>query len=65
MTTRTEATDGSAPNLEKSPLDVVLASLRTSTDQGLTRAEARQRLGTCGPNALVEKQTSLASKLLG
>ncbi len=57
--------DGAAPNLEKLPIADVLAQLKTDGERGLTSAEAQQRLTTYGPNALVEKEESLAAKILG
>ncbi|MBL6617437.1 MAG: plasma-membrane proton-efflux P-type ATPase [Reyranella sp.] len=54
-----------ASNLEKLPLDTVLTLLKTTEAQGLGATEARQRLQTYGPNAIVEKEESLARKLLG
>jgi len=53
------------PDLEKAPVDAVLAALGTSSGQGLSDAEARQRLAKYGPNAIVEKQESFAEKVLG
>ncbi|MFO1162386.1 MAG: plasma-membrane proton-efflux P-type ATPase [Reyranellaceae bacterium] len=55
----------SALNLERAPLEAVLATLRTSGAQGLAAAEAEQRLRAYGPNAIVEKEKGLAQKLLG
>ena len=54
-----------APDLEKLPIADVLATLGSKPDQGLSGAEAQQRLGRYGPNALVEKEESLAAKILG
>ncbi len=52
-------------DLEKSPLDQVLAQLSVKAAQGLSGAEATQRLAKYGPNALVEKEVSLWRKILG
>jgi H+-transporting ATPase len=54
-----------AADLEKVPVDRVLAQLNVKPDQGLSSAEAAQRLAKYGPNALVEKEVSLARKLIG
>jgi H+-transporting ATPase len=54
-----------AVDLEKLPVDRVLAELNVKADQGLSSAEAAQRLAKYGPNALVEKEVSLARKLIG
>jgi magnesium-transporting ATPase (P-type) len=60
-----KANVGDSIDLEKIPVDKVLAKLAVEPDQGLSSAEAHQRLGKYGPNALIEKETSLARKLLG
>jgi H+-transporting ATPase len=52
-------------DLEKLPIDRVLARLNVKADEGLSGAEAQQRLEKYGPNALVEKEMSLARKLIG
>ena len=54
-----------AIDLEKAPVEKVLAKLAVEPDQGLSSAEAGQRLAKYGPNALIEKETSLARKILG
>ena len=54
-----------AVDLAKMPVDRVLAQLGVRPDQGLSSAEAEQRLAKYGPNALIEKEVSLARKLLG
>jgi H+-transporting ATPase len=51
-------------DLEKAPLEDVLANLGVKPDQGLSSAEAEQRLTRYGPNALVEKEESFTSKML-
>jgi H+-transporting ATPase len=48
-----------ASDLEKLPVDRILAQLAVKPDRGLSTAEARERLATYGPNALVEKEVSL------
>src|SRR5215471_91781 len=52
-------------DLEKAPVDRVLAQLTVEPHRGLSSAEAQQRLAKYGPNALVEKEVSLARKILG
>jgi H+-transporting ATPase len=54
-----------ADDLEKIPVEQVLRKLTVKTDLGLSKAEAAQRLGKYGPNALVEKEVSWARKILG
>ena len=54
-----------AGDLEHMPVDQVLAHFAVQPGRGLSGAEAAQRLATDGPNALVEKKTSFAAKLLG
>ena len=54
-----------AVDLAKMPIDRVLTQLGVRPDQGLSTAEAQQRLAKYGPNALVEKEVGLARKLLG
>ena len=49
-----------AMDLEKLPVEKVLAQLAVKPEQGLSSAEARQRLAKYGPNALVEKEVSLS-----
>jgi H+-transporting ATPase len=52
-------------DLEKTPVERVLTQLEVKPGQGLSSAEARLRLAKYGPNALVEKEESLARKLVG
>jgi H+-transporting ATPase len=52
-------------DLEKLPIEHVLAALDTVPGRGLSAAEADRRLGQYCPNAIVEKEKSLAAKLLG
>jgi H+-transporting ATPase len=52
-------------DLEKTPVDKVVAQLAVAVDRGLSSAEAQQRLAKYGPNALIEKEESLARKILG
>src|SRR6266436_6582 len=54
-----------AIDLEKLPVEKVLAQLAVRPEQGLSSAEARQRLAKYGPNALVEKEVSLLRKIVG
>ncbi|WP_230661564.1 plasma-membrane proton-efflux P-type ATPase [Psychrobacter sp. I-STPA10] len=51
-------------DLEKAPIDAVISKLNTNPEQGLTAAEAKQRLDKYGSNALSEKEESFAHKLL-
>jgi plasma-membrane proton-efflux P-type ATPase len=60
---------GTAPkvevdDLEKLPVEDVLARLGANPDKGLSSEEARQRLAQYGPNAMVERETSLWVRLL-
>jgi H+-transporting ATPase len=52
-------------DLEHIPVDKVLAHFAVQPDNGLSSAEATQRLAKYGPNALVEKETGFVAKLLG
>jgi H+-transporting ATPase len=52
-------------DLEKIPVDQVLAALGTIAAQGLSADEAQRRLDRYGPNAIVEKERSFAERLLG
>src|SRR5215510_1567318 len=54
-----------AIDLEKMPVERVLTQLAVKPEQGLSNAEARQRLAKYGPNALVEKEVSLLRKIVG
>src|SRR6516164_1511212 len=54
-----------AIDLERMPVEKVLAQLAVKPDQGLSSAEARERLAKYGPNALVEKEVSLLRKIVG
>ena len=60
-----EAGSPAAIDLEKLPVDKVLAQLAVKPEQGLSGAEARQRLAKYGPNALVEKEVSLLRQIVG
>lgn len=60
-----KAASDDAVDLEKTPVDRVLAQLEVKPGQGLSSAEAERRLAKYGPNALVEKEESLARKLVG
>ena len=53
-----------APDLEKAPVADVLQRLAVAPAQGLSAAEAAKRLGQYGPNAIVQKETSLLTKVL-
>jgi len=59
--------DGLAPteDLERLTVDKVLTALAVQSDKGLSSAEAERRLAKYGPNAIVEKEISLARKILG
>src|SRR5215475_8399183 len=61
----TRAPEQTAIDLEKMPVERVLAQLAVKPEQGLSSAEAQQRLAKYGPNALVEKEVSLLRKILG
>src|SRR5262245_59957635 len=54
-----------AIDLERLPVEKVLAQLAVKPEQGLSSAEARERLAKYGPNALVEKEVSLLCKIVG
>src|SRR5262245_18377535 len=54
-----------AIDLEKMPVERVLTQLVVKPEQGLSNAEARERLAKYGPNALVEKEVSLLRKIVG
>jgi hypothetical protein len=56
---------GAAADIEKVPVDQVLAQLGVQADKGLSSAEAQKRLAHYGPNALIEKEESFAAKILG
>ncbi|MFZ1445420.1 MAG: plasma-membrane proton-efflux P-type ATPase, partial [Candidatus Dechloromonas phosphoritropha] len=53
------------PDLEKVPVDQVLATLAVKPEQGLSTAEVAQRATRYGPNAIVEKEKSLGEQVLG
>lgn len=53
------------PDLEKIPIEQVLAELKATPDTGLSAAEAAERLSKYGPNAIVAKEKSLAAKIVG
>ena len=59
-----EAESNDPEDLEKTSVDNVLAALAVQPDKGLSSAEATKRLAKYGPNAIVEKEISLARKLL-
>ncbi len=52
-------------DLEKVPLEEALSALGVNGTDGLTSAEAERRLAEFGPNALIEKEESLARRILG
>jgi H+-transporting ATPase len=54
-----------AEDLEKLAIDKVLSMLTVQPDKGLSSAEVQKRLAKYGPNAIVEKEVSLARKILG
>ena len=62
---RAGAPSGGEIDLEKAPVGEVIAKLGVQPDHGLSSAEAQQRLGRYGPNALIEKEESFAAKILG
>ncbi len=55
----------SGPDLEKIPVEQVLATLAVNPEHGLSAAEAQQRVTKYGPNAIVEKEKSLGEQILG
>src|SRR5262245_1339898 len=59
------ADSDAAADLEKIPIDRVLARLTVEARHGLSTTEAAQRLARYGPNALVEKEESLLRKIVG
>jgi H+-transporting ATPase len=59
-----EAKPERAEDLEKTPVDKVLSALAVQPDKGLTSAEVKERLVKYGPNAIVEKEISLARQIL-
>ncbi len=60
-----EPETGTGPDLEKIPVEQVVAALGVKPDRGLSGDEAKQRLATHGPNAIVEKERSLLAKIVG
>jgi len=54
-----------ATDLEKLPIEQVLANLGVRPDRGLLATEAQQRLARYGPNALIETEKGLAARILG
>jgi H+-transporting ATPase len=54
-----------AIDLERMPVEKVLAQLAVKPEQGLSSGEARERLAKYGPNALVEKEVSLLRQIVG
>ena len=60
-----KANVGDAIDLENVSVDKVLAQLAVEPDHGLSSTEAQQRLTKYGPNALIEKEISLARKIVG
>ncbi len=64
------ATDRPAPptagaDLEKIPVNQVVARLGAQPDRGLSGEEVRKRLAQYGRNAIVEKERSLAARIAG
>jgi H+-transporting ATPase len=59
-----EANVHASVDLEKMPVDRVIAQLAVEPDRGLSSAEAKKRLAKYGPNAIVEKEISLARQIL-
>jgi H+-transporting ATPase len=59
------APTASDADLEKLPVEQVLASLDVQPDHGLGQAEVQKRLVQYGPNAIVEKEQSLLAKVAG
>ncbi|MEM8841965.1 MAG: cation-transporting P-type ATPase, partial [Pseudomonadota bacterium] len=63
--TSTDAAAGAAPDLEKADIARVIGALGVDPAAGLGAGEAEKRLGTYGPNAIVEQEESLFHKVLG
>lgn len=61
----TQASTPMSVDLEKLPVDQVLDQLKVQSAQGLSSAEAQERLTQYGPNAIVEKEKSLLTKIVG
>src|SRR5262249_44355077 len=61
----TRAPEQTAIDLEKMPVERVLAQLAVKPEQGLSNAEARQRLAQYGPDPLGEKEVSGPRKMGG
>ena len=59
------ASTASDANLEKLPVEQVLAKLNVKPDQGLSSEEGQKRLSQYGPNAIIEKEQSMLSKIAG
>jgi H+-transporting ATPase len=55
---------GGGMDLEKAPIDDVLAKLSVAPDAGLSATEAQRRLAADGPNALAEHKVSLVSQVV-
>ncbi|WP_316190406.1 plasma-membrane proton-efflux P-type ATPase [Bradyrhizobium sp. SZCCHNS2096] len=53
-----------ADDLEKAPIENVLTALGVQSSRGLSSAEAQKRLAQYGPNAIVDKEPSLARRVL-
>lgn len=53
------------PDLEKAPLETVFSTLGVAADRGLSATEVAKRLAQWGPNAIVAKERSLLSRVLG
>ena len=53
-----------AADLETMPIDQALSRLEVTPDKGLSYEIVRQRLAQYGPNALPERQVSLAKKIV-
>jgi H+-transporting ATPase len=54
-----------AADLEKMPVERLLALFGVRPDRGLSSAEVKERRAKYGPNALSEKEVSLVAKILG
>ena len=64
IATPAEASSAAA-DLEKMPVERLLAHFGVRPDRGLSSAEVEERRAKYGPNALSEKEVSLAAKILG
>ncbi|HRD93474.1 MAG TPA: plasma-membrane proton-efflux P-type ATPase [Accumulibacter sp.] len=65
LTEQSDTPAASGPDLEKIPVEQVLAALAVKPEQGLSTTEAQQRVAKYGPNAIIVKEKSLGEQILG